>query len=418
MKSKTSKVRQPGFSGCLAFGFFGIFAAVGAGAFYFLAVKPIAGIVAARNWHETQCAILSSQVAESYSSDGSTYAVEITYEYEYDWKTYRGDRYDFSTGSSSGYASKAKVVEAHPPGAEVTCYVDPADPSRSVINRSPGHYLWWSLFPLPFLAVGVGGLIFFLVAAHGRRIASPRSDDDVTARRWLGNASARLRRSRVSRTDGSADPERRGPLELEAGQTPLAKLIAVIVFATLWNGVVSAFIFGVIVPSFRRGDPEWLVTLFMVPFAVIGLATISGVVYQLLALFNPRPHLTLAEGHLTPGARVTLSWRISGAAGRLRKLTIELEGVESARYRSGKSTHADRHVFHTAQVLSEDSLSRPGVLHGGAQNRGDVTLVIPDSTMPSFDAGHNKIEWRLRVRGDIPVWPDVSQDFPLTVFPA
>ncbi len=409
MKSKTSKVRRAGFSGCLFFGFFGIFALVGAVAFYFMAVKPIAGIAAARSWQPTECLILTSRVAENHSSDGSTYSVDITYEYEVDWQSYRGDRYDFSTGSTSGYAGKAAVVEAHPPGAEVTCYVDPDDPSRSVINRLPGHYLWWGLFPLPFMAVGFGGVIFFLVAAAGRKVASPEGEGP--ARLWHGNTAARLRRR--PRAGDSADPDRRGPLELEAGQTPLAKLIAVIVFATLWNGVVSLFIFGVIVPSFKKGNPEWLVTIFMVPFAVIGLLAISGVVYQLLALFNPRPHLTLADGHLTPGAEVTLSWRISGAAGRLRKLTIELEGEESARYRSGKNSRTDRHVFHSAQVLSEDSLSR-----FGAQNRGETSLRIPKPTMPSFDAGHNQIEWRLKVRGDVPVWPDVSQDFPLTVFPS
>ena len=97
----------------------------------------------ARSWHETQCAIVSSRVATHSGDDGNTYSVEITYDYEYDWQEYRGDRYDFSLGSSSGYERKARIVDAHPPGGEVTCYVDPDDPTRSVIDRSPGGYLLW-----------------------------------------------------------------------------------------------------------------------------------------------------------------------------------------------------------------------------------------------------------------------------------
>ena len=38
-------------------------------------------------------------------------------------------------GSSSGYAGKRRVVNAHPVGSLQTCYVDPDDPAASVINR-------------------------------------------------------------------------------------------------------------------------------------------------------------------------------------------------------------------------------------------------------------------------------------------
>ena len=50
---KKSKVRQPKFGGCLAFGFFGIFAAAGTLALYYLTWQPLAGIVRARGWEKT-----------------------------------------------------------------------------------------------------------------------------------------------------------------------------------------------------------------------------------------------------------------------------------------------------------------------------------------------------------------------------
>ena len=410
MGSKTSKVRRTQLSGCLAVGFFGIFAAAGALSFYFLAVKPIAGLIDAMTWVETECVIVSSRVAENHSSDGSTYSVDITYTYERDSRSYRGDRYDFSVGSSSGYSSKAEVVDSHPPGAEVGCYVDPDDPTRSVIDRSPGHFLWWSLFPLPFLAVGLGGIAFFLFSG-GNAESARRRRGVASTRGRRGPRTRRAGRTAGTRpTAGSAPP--RGPIELEAGVAPLAKLIGVSVFATLWNAVVGAFVFFTIIPSFARGDPEWFLTLFMTPFAAIGVVTVGGVAYQFLAMFNPRPRLTLA-GPLTPGAEGELSWQLGGPAGRVQSLTLELEGREAARYRRGKNSRTDHHVFHSSQVLAEGPLSRFGARHGGR-----VALRVPEPTMPSFDAGNNRIEWRLKVRGDIPVWPDLIQDFPLTVFPA
>ena len=37
--------------------------------------------------------------------------------------------------------------------------------------------------------------------------------------------------------------------------------------------------------------------------------------------------------------------------------------------------------------------------------------------MPTFDAPNNDIEWCLKLRGDIPFWPDVAEEFPITVYP-
>ena len=134
MTAKTSKVRKASGGGCLMVVFFAVFAAAGSAAFYFLTWKPIAGLVAARGWVATECVITSSRVDESQGSDGSTYRVDVHYTYQADGQSYTGDRYDFSVGHSSGYKGKARVVEALPPGSETSCYYDPDQPGRSVIN--------------------------------------------------------------------------------------------------------------------------------------------------------------------------------------------------------------------------------------------------------------------------------------------
>ncbi|MEE8526721.1 MAG: DUF3592 domain-containing protein [Thermoanaerobaculia bacterium] len=409
MPAKVSKVRKTKMSGCVAVGFFGIFALAGGAAFYFLSWLPLSNVIAARGWTARNCEVVSSQVAENRDSDGSTYRVDIRYRYQVEWETYEGDRYNFSVGSSSGYDSKRKAVDAHPPGSETTCYVDPDDPTRSVINREPGSYLWWGLFPLPFLAVGVGGLVFLLVG-HGRRRTGSDSKAGVASSRISSRGSPR-RGSPKDRTPRSAADlaGTAGPLELDPGISPLGKIIGTLFIAALWNGMVSIFLFQDVIPGFRSGDIPWFSTLFMTPFVLVGVGLICFFLYQVLAWFNPRPRLTLADGHLTPGGETSLRWQFRGRAGRLQKLTIELEGRESARYRRGTSTTTDHHVFFSTELVSE---TRFHSIH-----RGEALFCLPERTMPSFKSSNHEIEWRLKVRGEIPFWPDVTDDFDITVHP-
>ena len=46
----------------------------------------------------------------------------------------------------------------NPSGAEITCYVNPRDPHMALIDRGLGWWALMALFPLPFAAIGLGGL--------------------------------------------------------------------------------------------------------------------------------------------------------------------------------------------------------------------------------------------------------------------
>ena len=80
---------------------------------------------------------------------------DIKYEYEYQGKPYWSDQYDFMEGSSSGYDGKAKVVDQYRNMSEPFCFVDPSRPSRAVLNRDLHWGYLFTLFPLPFLAIGL-----------------------------------------------------------------------------------------------------------------------------------------------------------------------------------------------------------------------------------------------------------------------
>lgn len=383
-----SKVRQQKkMPGCIGYGFFGLFAAVGTVLFYFLSVSPLVRIYEARSWIEVPCRILSSEVAESHSDDGTTYRVAITYDYGFGGRSYTGDRYDFSIGSSSGYDRKATIVERYPAGLATACYVDPEEPSESVIDRSPGAYLLWGLFPLPFMAVGYGGLLWLLVPGRTRRPAGAAAPP--------------------ARSVAAMPP--RGPRTLSPRHSRVVKLVFMLLVAAFWNGIVGLFLATAVVPGIASGDIEWIPTLFMVPFVLAGLAMIGAVIYMFLGLFNPVLHVEIDDHHLTTGESCTVRWSFSGNSGRIGRLTVTFEGREAATYRRGTDSVTDRHTFFSQEIAS--------TRHAVTVARGSATLAVPERTMPTFESSNNKIEWRLTFHGDISNWPDVNEEFPVTVHP-
>jgi Protein of unknown function (DUF3592) len=378
-------------AGCLAV-FFGLFALIGGVATWFVAVRPVAGLLAARSWVETPCTILASQVAESSDSDGTTYKVDVRYAYTFEGGEYRSERYDFFNAYSSGYDGKAEVVARYPPGARTVCYVNPSDPSEAVIDRSPGPRYLVGLVPMLFLAVGVGGMVFAL--------------------RQTGRTAAAGIPSRRSETTFTPAPsfaaEETGPRELRPNVTPLGKFFGLTFAALFWNGIVSVFLWQV-VQSWRAGQPDGCLTTFLIPFVLVGLALVYSVFHQLLALFNPRPRLTLSPGVLTPGGMAYLQWRMDGRASRVRRLRIVLEGREEARYRRGTDTYTDRETFASVQVVDT---GQPFEIPAGS-----IHVSVPEGTMHSFSAENNKIIWTLKADCEIPGWPDSADEYEILVRP-
>jgi hypothetical protein len=353
-------------------------------------------VVESRGWEETECTVLSSQVRTHSSSDGSTYSIDITYSYRWQGDTLRGDRYNFTFGSSSGYDGKAKIVARYPVGAEVPCFVDPGQPERSVLSRSVGWEALIILFPLVFVAIGLFGLMGTFGNFGG---TSLRKDD------WLPGTTDEERfrppvASAVRRTEVPADRN-----VLQTKTTPRGRLIGSIVVATIWNGLVWMGIYFVIT---QEGDAAGCIIPLLGLFALIGLAIASSVPYYTLALANPVLKARFG-GVLTPRRSTSFSWRFEGRADRIRKLIIRLQGREEARYRRGTDTHTDKHVFYDEVVF--ETTTPPTIASG------QTTVRLPEGTMHSFDGGNNKVVWTLSVRGDIPRWPDVNEEFVITVRP-
>lgn len=366
--------------------FFVIFAVFGLAMFCMFV--PVAKLIDAQRWMPVPCVIDSSFVKHHPGSKGGTYSIEVAYSYTLNGKPYAGSRYEFLNGSSSGYSSKVKVVSRYPHGAKTTCYVNPRDPYDSVLVRGLTPDMWPTLIPLLFTAIGVWGIT-----------CSLRQRRQPAASKWQ---PAPLRHAADFHAIES------GPRELKPALSPIGSLLGTAFAGVFWNGIVSVFIV-ILIRDWHGGSPNWFLALFLIPFVLVGLVLIVAVFKAFLALFNPRAHLKITPGAATPGRPLSLEWSFTGRAGALTNLTITLEGSEQATYQNGKNTSTATRVFSTIELVN--TADRSAFAAGRAQ------AVLPPGAMHSLDTGHNKIVWQLRVRGKIPSWPDLSEDYPLVVLP-
>jgi hypothetical protein len=357
-----------------------VFTIIGGALLYAMLVRPMLKEAAAAKWPTVPCEIISSKVARHSGSKGSsTYSVDVRFRYTVGGTEYTGTSYNFDTGASSSRGWREAAVASLPRGKKTICYVNPEDPLDAVLSITPTPDRWFGLIPGVFLVVGL--VLFFKTPAAGRRSSViPLADS----------------------SDGLPAFPRGGTGEVELKQaTPPGCMFVVLTFAALiWNGIVWAMLL-----NMKDTGPR----IFLSIFALVGVLIAVGAFFQFLALFNPRPVLTVSAPAVPLGAALDVRWRFSGNARRLVKLTMWLMAREEATYRRGTTTSTDKLVFLDTVLLdTADRAQIPG---------GSMNVKIPGDLMHTFTAKNNKVVWLLRVHGDIPKWPDVDAEFPIVVLP-
>ncbi len=361
----------------------GIFFAVG---FTLLATfigPKVLGGWASRAWVEVPCEVISSRVKSHRGSESTTYSVDVFYRYAWEGREYQSNRFDVFGGSSSGYAAKKDIVAGYRPGEEAVCFVNPEAPAEAVLRRGVG-WSGWVFVAIPLIFTVVGAAVF---------VGSWR------AGRSGGNArAARVIHGQTSMTEG--------PVVLKASNGRWVRLALTLGIALFWNGIVSVFVWHA-VEDFQRGRPDWFLTIFLVPFVAVGSLLVSAVVSGVAGLANPRCRLTLDRARPRVGGRLGIRWEMRGAVHRLERLVIILEGAEEATYTRGTTTSTDRRVFARLPLVERTARLE---MHEGS---GEVLL--PADAMPTFATEHNKIEWKIRVWGKIPWWPDLNEEYGVEV---
>lgn len=369
-------------------------------------VLPLWRALESSDWVEVPCTILESRVGESSDSDGTTYRVEVRFAYhfragdlEHDASAprYESARYDFGDGIySSGYEDKQAEVARLAPGTTTTCRVDPQNPGEAVLHGGLPADVWFGLIPMVFPAAGL------LLVVFGLRL---RRSERLQREGRVG-----LSASASETTSLPAATATTGPLTLRPhGRT--GKAIGIGCFALFWNGITWSILGFFILPGVLDGNLiDWIPLVFVSLFALVGLVMVGAFLHQLLSLTNPRLDLTINSGSLRPGEWLELEWTCIGNPLRITSLVLAFEGRESATYRRGTDTVTDTHVFARMTLVTlDDSVAMAG---------GRTRFQIPHDAVPTFMATNNKLEWRLTVRGAIPRWPDISDDYPVVILPA
>lgn len=384
-KAKSAK-NEEGMGGLLGCGFFGVFAVAGLGIFFGVVVPGAVTYFKMKGWEETSAEVIWSRVQSHSSDDGTTYSVDVFYKYRVGDREFRSNRWDVTGGSSSGRSGKAEVMKAHPKGKKFVCFVDPDEPWRAVVHRKLGWWGLFGLFPLPFIAVGVGGLWYTF-------IHKPKKES--------GSKSEGVSKLRVPMDE--VRPKEKVGRKLRGR---VLGFIGSIFLAAFWNGITSVFVV-IAWKGWQKGDPEWFLIIFMIPFVLIGAGLILHVPYRLLAIFSPIYDVNWGDDDLSPGDRVRVSWKRVGGGGRPRRFTIWMVGQEEATYRRGTNTSTAKSVFHEVKLFETE---KPQMMPAGV-----CDLVIPADAVPSFSGEHNKIRWFLRLKADVPWRPDVNDEHELEI---
>lgn len=373
--------------------FFGLFALIGGILTYVIGVRSVQKYFSAKDWPATPCEIVSSSVGHHRGSEGgTTYSVDITYRYQVQGRDFQSDTYSLMAGSSSGRSSKERVVAQYPAGSNAVCYVNPEDPTDALLSRELSPWLLIGLVPGLFLLVGVVGL----------------GSTARSALRGVLNRSAGPILPGVATAVANAPvvPPSVGPVALNPGYSPLAKLGGAVFIALFWNGIVSVFAWFVI-SSFINGKPEWILTIFITPFVLIGLLLIGLVGSAFLNLFNPRVRLTVSSQTIPIGGKLDANWSFNGSSSRIKRFKLTLEGREETTRGHGKNRRTNREVFVSLPLV--DTIDPQQIAQGRA------SVEIPVEHKHTEDDGDRKVVWTLKAAGEIPRYPDFEEEYELTV---
>jgi hypothetical protein len=362
----------------------------------------------------TTCQVLATR-AETDSA-GLT-RPEVQVRYTVDGRELRAwSLYDITGVYQSDAQYTQNILDKFQTGQEYPGWYDPRQPETVVLARGYTWFAWLMLaVPAAFISIGGGGLIYSILTwgKSTERLAA-------TAQTTPG-----LDFFMPPAKNAPPDPFPNVPNPQQSNDSPgtfLAyrlpagtagwSLVATAVVCVLWNVAVAVFV-RMDVQSFQRGEPDWWLTIFIVPFAIVGVGFLVLLARALLIETGIGPTLVEISAHpLTPGGKYDIYISQAGQM-EIKSLAVKLVCEETATYRQGTNTRkATRRVFERVLVTAE-SLALGRALPFEAR----AHLEVPGDAMHSFKAAHNRIDWKIVVKGAVTRWPDFERSFPVIVRP-
>jgi hypothetical protein len=369
---------------------------------------------------ETTCRVLDKRIGERVFDEGPLYRPEVKIQYEVGGVEYRDWHYDVQgTYSSSRENAQASLdqIELYSASHKTRpCWYDPANPGVAVLVRDYS-FVSWLVFtvPISFIIIGAGGVVHVLLrwgkSAERQALMAQRGRQrDLFA---AGGTGGQPFPTVPLGADITNSPGTKLKFRLPMANSPGWAVFGTLAFCIAWNGIVAAFV-TMAVRSYFTAKPDWLLTLFTVPFAAIGVWAIVALVRQLLVATGIGPTLVEISDHpLSPGGHYRLFLSQSGWL-TVNRLRVLLVCEEVATYRQGTDTRTETREVFRKELFRRDSFE----IRGGMPFECDIDLALHEGAMHSFAANHNEIAWTLVVEGDAAGWPEYRRAFPAILRPA
>lgn len=343
----------------------------------------------AHGWDPVQATILSADLVTSSGGDSTTYRVQATYEYRVFGERYESDAVTLSTGSDNigsfhqdAYRELARYRDS---GDAFTAWVDPDEPSRSVLYRNLrwGLFAFTVIFGLVFSLVGCGVMAAVIWGSRLQgRHDSARADKPEEPWKWRED----WKTGRITSTS-----------------RPMTWFVTG--FAVLWS-LISAPAALFVPEEIANGNQmAWLALIF--PLVGLGLLSWAGYLWAQRFKFGEST-LELNTLPAQLGSRLTGRINTSTRLPSDAPVRLTLTCVRSERRGDNR----------TDRVLWQDSrpLHRGSISPGPRGTSVPVDIQIPRGVGPSSDPdATDPVRWMLEVNVDLQ-GVDYAADFEVPVF--
>jgi len=276
---------------------------------------------------------------------------------------------------------------------------------------------WLTLaIPVSFILIGVGGLIH-AVTTWGK---SAERRAAIAKRAALISPFDVARQADVSSLPNVPQPAgiTDSPGTTLAYRLPIVaasgwKLVGGLAACLGWNGIVAVFACWAI-GSILEGRPDWLLTVLVIPFLVVGGGIIVYFLRYAWVVTTVGPTLVeISEQPLYPGKRYELFISQTGRL-TMKSLEVFLACEEQATFHQGTNTRRETLRVYEQPVFRREQFD---VRHG-VPFEARLLFDIPVGAMHSFKSARNEIGWKIVVKGDVAGAPTFTRSFPVIVCPA
>ena len=364
------------------------------------------------------CTILDARVGEKLDDEVVGYRPEIQIEYQVEEETYRIWTYDVHTLRKNGYSTDPEdaraVLDQFVIDKSYRCWYNPAEPDEAVLTRRLNWWIWLTLIvPVSFVLLG-GIRLIYAGLSWGKSTERRAALVNRAVKFAPTNGNGKSDFPHIpGGTDVTNSPGTTLAFRLPVRAATGWMLSGWAAGALAWNGTVALFVYRA-VAGYRNGSPDWMLTAFIIPFALMGIGLIVLFFRRLLLSSRIGPTMVeISDQPLEPGGRYQLFLSQTGRL-KINSLDVLLVCDEGATYRHGTDARTESRRVYQQPVLHRDQCR----IQPGVPFQADCEFELPPGAMHSFKSRHNEVSWKVVVKGRLAAWPDYERSFPIIVHPA